>query len=150
MRLDAAAARQRFASAPVARLATAGPDGRPHLVPFTFALAAAAGDGEPGPGDRIYSAVDAKPKRSRDLRRLRNIRANPRVAVLADHYEDDWDGLWWVRADGRATILDEPAAMAPALALLADRYPQYQDQPPAGPVISIEVTRWTGWAATAG
>ena len=79
--------------------------------------------------------------------RLRNIRAHPQVAVLADHYEDDWDRLWWVRADGRALILDEPAAMAPALALLADRYPQYRAQPPAGPVLSIEVTRWTGWAA---
>jgi PPOX class probable F420-dependent enzyme len=146
MRLDAADARRRFGRAPVARLATAGPDGRPHLVPFTFALGA-AGDGEPGWGDRIYSAVDAKPKTSRDLRRLRNIRVNPQVAVLADHYEDDWDSLWWVRADGRAILLDEPAAMAPALALLADRYPQYREQPPAGPVISIDVTRWTGWAA---
>ncbi len=146
MRLDAAAARQRFAGVPVARLATAGPDGRPHLVPFTFAL----DGGDPGPEDRIYSAVDAKPKSTSDLRRLRNIRANAQVAVLADHYEDDWDGLWWVRADGRATVLDEPAAMAPALALLADRYPQYREQPPGGPVISIQVTRWTGWAASAG
>jgi PPOX class probable F420-dependent enzyme len=150
MRLDAAAARQRFATLPVAQLATVGADGRPHLVPFTFALGAGVGEGEPGPGDRIYSAVDAKPKSSRDLRRLRNIRANPQVAVLVDHYEDDWDGLWWARADGRAIILDEPAAMAPAFALLADRYPQYREQPPAGPVISIEVTHWTGWAATAG
>lgn len=147
MRLDTAEARQRFTSVPVARLATAGPDGRPHLVPFTFALGTTAGDGEPGRGDRIYSAVDAKPKSSRDLRRVRNIRSNPQVAVLADHYEGDWDRLWWVRADGRAIILDEPAAMAPALALLADRYPRYRELPPAGPVISIEVTRWTGWAA---
>lgn len=147
MRLGAAEARQRFASVPVARLATAGPDGHPHLVPCTFALGPAGGDGEPGRGDRIYSAVDAKPKSSRDLRRLRNIRAHPQVAVLADHYEDDWDRLWWVRADGQALILDEPAAMAPALALLADRYPQYREQPPAGPVLAIEVTRWTGWAA---
>jgi PPOX class probable F420-dependent enzyme len=145
MRLDAADARRRFASVRVARLATAGPDGRPHLVPFTFALGAV--DGDNGPGDRIYSAVDAKPKTTTDLRRLRNIRANPQAAVLADHYEDDWAGLWWVRADGRATILDDPAAMAPALALLADRYPQYRAQRPSGPVISIEVTRWTGWAA---
>jgi PPOX class probable F420-dependent enzyme len=67
--------------------------------------------------------------------------------VLADHYEDDWDRLWWVRADGRAAILDGPAAMAPALALLAERYPQYRTHPPGGPVISIRVTRWTGWAA---
>ena len=71
-------------------------------MPFTFAL-----DRHPGQEDRIYSAVDAKPKSTTDLRRLRNIRANPWVAVLADHYEDDWGALWWVRADGRATVLDD-------------------------------------------
>lgn len=142
MRLDDATARQRFAGARVARLATAGPDGQPHLVPFTFAL-----DRHPGQEDRIYSAVDAKPKSTTDLRRLRNISANPRVAVLADHYQDDWGALWWVRADGQATILAEPAAMAPALALLAARYPQYREHLPGGPVISIQVTRWTGWAS---
>jgi PPOX class probable F420-dependent enzyme len=145
MRLDAGAARQRFARARVARLATAGLDGQPHLVPFTFAL-----DRRPGAEDRIYSAVDAKPKSTTDLRRLRNIRANPRVAVLADHYEDDWGALWWVRADGRATVLDEDAAMAPALALLAGRYPQYREQLPGGPVICVQVTRWSGWAAAPG
>ena len=147
MRLDAASARQRFAGVRVARLATVGPDGRPHVVPLTFALGGAPGPGPDSRADCIYSAVDFKPKSSTDLRRLRNIRANPRVAVLADHYEDDWGRLWWVRADGRAAILDDPAAMAPALALLAGRYPQYRDQPPGGPVISIRVTRWTGWAA---
>jgi PPOX class probable F420-dependent enzyme len=147
MRLDVAEARRRFASVPVARLATVSPGGRPHLVPFTFALDSDAGEADSGPEDCIYSAVDAKPKSSTDLRRLRNIRANPRVAVLADHYEDDWDGLWWVRADGQAAILDDPAAMAPALALLGGRYPQYRGHPPAGPVISVRVTRWTGWAA---
>ena len=143
MRLDAGDARRRFAGARVARLATAGPDGHPHLVPFTFAL-----DRQPGQEDRIYIAVDAKPKSTADLRRLRNIRVIPRVAVLADHYEDDWDALWWVRADGQATILGQPAAMAPALTLLAARYPQYREHAPGGPVISIQVTRWTGWAAT--
>ena len=155
MRLDAASARQRFAGVRVARLATASPDGRPHIVPFTFALGPVqaspvqAGPVQAGPGDCIYSAVDAKPKASSDLRRLRNIRANPRVSVLADHYQDDWGHLWWVRADGQAAILDDPAAMAPALALLAARYPQYRDQPPGGPVISIRVTRWSGWAGRA-
>ena len=142
MRLEAGAARQRFAGARVARLATAGLDGQPHLVPLTFAL-----ERHPGQEDRIYSAVDAKPKTTTDLRRLANIRANPRVAVLADHYEDDWGALWWVRADGVATVLDEAAAMAPGLALLAGRYSQYREQPPGGPVICVQVTRWTGWAA---
>jgi PPOX class probable F420-dependent enzyme len=147
VRLPEPEARRRFAGVRVARLATVSPDGRPHVVPFTFALGSRAGGAGSGPEDQIYSAVDAKPKSSTDLRRLRNIRADPRVAVLADHYEDDWGRLWWVRADGQAAILDSPAAMAPALALLAGRYPQYREQPPAGPVISIRVTRWTGWTA---
>jgi len=147
MRLEVADARRRFAGVRVARLATVSPAGRPHVVPFTFALGSRARGAGSGPEDHIYSAVDAKPKSSTDLRRLRNIRANPRVAVLADHYEDDWDRLWWVRADGQAAILDDPATMAPALALLAGRYPQYRQHPPAGPVISIHVDRWTGWTA---
>jgi PPOX class probable F420-dependent enzyme len=102
LKLTAGEARQRFGTAAVARLATIGPAGRPHLVPVTFAL----------DGDRIYTVVDAKPKTTTNLRRLRNIGADPRVALLADHYEDDWDALWWARADGLATILSQPAAVA--------------------------------------
>ncbi|MGH3283699.1 MAG: pyridoxamine 5'-phosphate oxidase family protein, partial [Streptosporangiaceae bacterium] len=83
------------------------------------------------------------------LQRLRNIRANPRVTVLADHYEDNWDGLWWVRADGEASILEAKAEMAGPLRLLAARYPQYRQRPPSGPVICVQVERWTGWAAAA-
>ncbi len=137
MNLDPAEARRRFAAAPVARLATVGPAGQPHLVPVTFAV----------DGDRVYTAVDAKPKTTTDLRRLRNIAVDPRVAVLADHYEADWAALWWARADGTAVLLDRPADMAGPLRLLATRYPQYRASPPAGPVIRIQVTRWTGWAA---
>jgi PPOX class probable F420-dependent enzyme len=122
----------------VARLATAGPDAIPHLVPVTFALA----------GDVIYTAVDAKPKASTNLRRIRNIMASPRVALLADHYEDDWGRLWWARADGLADVLTAAAEMAGPCHLLADRYPQYRENPPGGPVIRITVTRWSGWAAT--
>lgn len=113
--------------------------GQPHIVPITFAQA----------GDRIYCAVDAKPKSTRELQRLRNIRANPRVAVLADHYEEDWSLLWWARADGRGEILTGPGASAEPVRLLAQRYPQYRQQPPDGPVISILVARWSGWAASA-
>jgi PPOX class probable F420-dependent enzyme len=69
-------------------------------------------------------------------------------AVLADHYAADWARLWWVRADGRAVILDDPAEIAAPLRLLTRRYRQYRESPPAGPVISILVERWTGWAAT--
>jgi len=142
VRLDEAAARQRFGAARVARLATLGPDGRPHLVPVTFVLAPGAAG-----GDRLYSTVDAKPKTTTRLQRLRNIAADPRVTLLADHYAEDWAGLWWVRADGTASVLTGPADMAVPLRLLAERYPQYREHPPAGPVISIRVERWTGWAA---
>jgi PPOX class probable F420-dependent enzyme len=132
---------------PVARLATVGPDGQPHLVPVTFAV----------DGDDIYTAVDAKPKSSRQLRRLRNIAGNPRVAVLADHYQQDWDSLWWVRADGHASILTEPAELARPLRLLAGRYPQYRASPPDGPVIhilaahpfAVGLTRWLAGAHAA-
>ncbi|MGH3927795.1 MAG: TIGR03668 family PPOX class F420-dependent oxidoreductase, partial [Pseudonocardiaceae bacterium] len=96
----------------------------------------------------VYSAVDAKPKRSTALRRLANIAANPRVAVLADHYEDDWHALWWVRADGTGRIVDaqEPEGRD-AIARLVARYPQYREHPPRGPVVAIDVARWSGWSA---
>jgi PPOX class probable F420-dependent enzyme len=136
MRLTEQAARERLASVPVVRLATVDEAGRPHLVVTTFVV----------DGDRLYTAVDAKPKSTRDLKRLRNIQANPQVAVLADHYEDDWTRLWWVRADATAEIVQDPAAMARPIALLRDRYPQYRDAPPEGPVIAIAVERWSGWA----
>jgi PPOX class probable F420-dependent enzyme len=107
-------------------------------VPFTFAV----------DGDLVYTAVDAKPKTTTNLKRLSNIRDNPRVAVLADHYEDDWSTLWWVRADGTATVVSDAQAMARPFRLLAERYPQYAASPPAGPVIVIQVDRWTGWSAS--
>jgi PPOX class probable F420-dependent enzyme len=120
----------------VARLATVARS-TPHVVPFTFAV----------DGDVIYTAVDAKPKSTTDLRRLRNIRDNPHVAVLVDHYDDDWSALWWVRADGLATVLEDAEAMVRPLHLLTARYPQYVASPPTGPVIVIQVDRWTGWSA---
>jgi PPOX class probable F420-dependent enzyme len=134
-------ARRRFAFARVAHLATIGADGRPHLVPVTFAVA----------GDMVYSAVDAKPKRTRALRRLANVAAEPRVAILADHYEEDWGALWWVRADGTGRILDaEEPEGRDALELLAGRYAQYRDAPPAGPVLAVDVARWSGWSGGPG
>jgi PPOX class probable F420-dependent enzyme len=136
MRLPEETARERLTSAPVVRLATTDGTGRPHLVVVTFAIE----------GDHIFTAIDAKPKRTRDLKRLRNIRAEPRVAVLADHYEDDWTHLWWVRADATAEIIEDPAAMARPISLLRERYRQYREAPPEGPVIALTVERWTGWA----
>ncbi|MCG5215811.1 TIGR03668 family PPOX class F420-dependent oxidoreductase [Streptosporangium sp. KLBMP 9127] len=132
--MEEALARRRFAGARVARLATAGGNGVPHLVPVTFAL----------DGDRILLAVDHKPKTTTDLRRIRDIRENPRVCALVDHYDDDWATLWWVRADGEATVTEGPAG--PAVALLAAKYPQYGERPPAGPMITIEITRWSSWS----
>ena len=148
MLLDAGAARRLFAGAAVARLATVTPAGHPHIVPVTFVL-----DSQPGRGDRVYTAVDHKPKTTTRLQRLRNIEAHPQVALLADHYADDWSRLWWVRADGAATVLGGATALDAAeragpLRLLAARYPQYATRPPAGPVIVVRVDRWTGWAAS--
>ena len=134
VRLDPAQARERFAAARVARLATADADGRPHIVPVVFALE----------GDVFYTAIDWKPKKTTALRRLHNIAANPAVSVLVDHYDDDWTQLWWARADGIARVTD---SSAPALASLAGKYPQYRDQPPIGPFIAIDVAGWSGWAA---
>jgi PPOX class probable F420-dependent enzyme len=96
-------------------------------------------------GDRVYSVVDAKPKRTTSLRRLENVRQNPAVALLADHYEEDWSALWWVRAEGSARILEpgDPEARA-AVELLRERYPQ---QRAAGPVLAVDVERWSGWSA---
>lgn len=136
--MSAEAARRRFAAARVARLATVDEGGQPHLVPIVFAVA----------GERIYSVVDEKPKRTTVLRRLQNVRSNPRVAVLVDHYDDsDWGALWWVRADGLARVLDaaEPEARH-ALRLLAARHPQ---QRPTGAVLAIDVRRWSQWSARA-
>jgi PPOX class probable F420-dependent enzyme len=136
--VDANEARARFAAAPVAHLASADASGRPHVVPMTFALV----------DETIYSAVDSKPKRTRALRRLANVAVNPVVAVIVDHYERDWQRLWWVRADGRGRTLDaETGEALVALAALAARYEPYRLAPPQGPVLAIDVERWVSWSA---
>jgi PPOX class probable F420-dependent enzyme len=139
--VDPAQARSRFLAVPVARLATADADCRPHVVPITFALLGEA---------TLVSAVDHKPKRTTALRRLANIDANPRVAVLADHYDDDWSTLWWARADGAARVLnagEEPELRAAAISALQRRYPPYRERPPDGALVVISVERWSGWSA---
>jgi PPOX class probable F420-dependent enzyme len=127
--------RSRVGSAEVGRLATVTVDGRPHLVPCCFALG----------GDTIYSAIDHKPKSTQLLQRLTNLRANPNATLLVDHYADDWSTLWWVRADGVGRILGAGSDHANAIALLVAKYHQYRDEPPAGPVIAIDVTTWRSW-----
>jgi PPOX class probable F420-dependent enzyme len=122
---------ERLAAARVGRLATVTPDGRPHVVPVCFALR----DG------RIYTAVDAKPKSTRALRRLENVRATGRASLLVDHYEEDWSRLWWVRVDGAAEVLDSEAGID----ALAAKYEQYRAARPVGPVIAIAPERWRSW-----
>lgn len=128
-----------FESQPVAVLATVGPGG-PHLVPIVFAASA----------DRILSAVDHKPKRTLDLRRLANISRSPRVSLLVQAYHDDWSQLWWVRADGDAVVIESGEDWHAAIAALQARYVQYIDRPPEGPAIVVQVTQWTGWEFIAG
>jgi PPOX class probable F420-dependent enzyme len=137
VRLDPAEARALFASAAVARLATVRPDGSPHVVPVCFAVA----------GDRIYTAVDHKPKSTADLARLRHIAAEPRVALLADRYDEDWSRLWWVRVDGDASVVSSPSERERALAALTAAYAQYAARPPQGPVIAVRPHRFRGWRA---
>jgi len=139
MRLDPAEARERFVSSPVLRLATVDADGQPHIVPCTFAVDAAG---------RVVIGIDNKPKASVHLRRLANIAGNPRVSLLADRYSDDWEQLWWARADGDATIERAGPGLVDHWQLLRAKYPQYAGQVLGGPVIVVQVSRWSGWAFT--
>jgi len=132
--LPPAIAEERLGQARIGRLATVTPDGRPHVVPVCFALH----DGQ------IFTAVDAKPKATRALQRLANIRAHGSASLLVDHYEDDWTRLWWVRVDGAARI-DESE---PGLDARAAKYAQYRDQRPHGQLIAIAPERWRSWTAT--
>jgi PPOX class probable F420-dependent enzyme len=136
--VETAELRRMFESSPVARLATVRPDGGPHVVPIVFALV----------GDTVFSAVDAKPKRSTALQRLAIVRADPRCAVLVDDYDDDWRRLWWVRGDGTAEVVEPAPAEHPGIQALVQRFPQYRDEPPSGPLLVVTVHRWTGWTST--
>ena len=140
--VDREDALMRVGAARVARLATINGDGSPHVVPIVFAVA----------GETLYSAVDAKPKRSRRLRRIENARERPDVTVLVDHYEDDWRRLWWVRLDGRARVLDAAGEETElALRLLTDKYEQYRRESAGLPVLAVDVRDWRAWEAqTAG
>lgn len=136
MKLDEAACRRRLSESRSAYLATVGVDLQPHVVPVTYAV----------DGDEIVIGIDQKPKTTTNLKRLRNIVENPRVTVLCDEYDDDWTKLWWVRADGHATVVTEGDRWESAIDLLRARYPQYETDPPRGPVIVTRVDRWSGWS----
>ena len=133
-RVDHATMRARFAAAEVGRLATVTAGALPHVVPCCFAVA----------GNVAYTAVDQKPKSTRRLQRLANLRANPQAALLVDHYDDDWRTLWWIRADGTGRVVDD-AETERAIELLVAKYHQYRTARPGGPVIAIELTRWRAW-----
>jgi PPOX class probable F420-dependent enzyme len=121
----------------VAYLATADGAGIPHVVPVCFAL----------DGSSLYVTIDQKPKRAGgELRRLRNIRANPSVALVADRYDEDWSRLGWVMVRGSAEILVSGAEHDHAQALLRGRYPQYRTMNlELLPVIAVRIARMTGW-----
>lgn len=138
MRLSEVESRQRFATSPVARLASVRPDGGPHLVPVVFALVQ----------DVVFTAVDHKPKSPDRLQRLTNLESEPRCSLLVDSYDPDWSRLWWVRADGWAEIVPEPGAGHPGLLALAERYEAYRDRLPTSVLVSITVTTWRGWTSS--
>ncbi len=130
--------KRRVTESRVARLATLDPDGRPHLVPITFALV----------GETLYSAVDGKPKHSRRLQRIENARRRPEVTVLIDHYDDDWPRLWWVRLRGLARVVEAGEEVARALEALTAKYEQYRMTPPGLPVLAIDIVDWHGWSGS--
>jgi PPOX class probable F420-dependent enzyme len=131
-------ARRRVTDARVARLATVRPEGAPHVVPVTFALV---------DDDRLVTAVDAKPKTTQRLQRLVNVEAEPRVGLLVDHYDEDWQQLWWVRLDGVARVVREEPERSGMIEPLLVKYGQYADAPPTGPVVVVDVSRVRYWSA---
>jgi PPOX class probable F420-dependent enzyme len=125
------AAWARLAAARVGRLATTAP----RIVPVTFAVV----------GEAIVHAVDHKPKATRELARVEDLRRDPRASLLVDHYDDeDWSQLWWVRADGTARVLDVAEARE-AVDALVEKYPQYAERRPGGPVVVLDVQRISRW-----
>jgi PPOX class probable F420-dependent enzyme len=138
-----AAARAFVGSARVAHLATADRDANPHVVPICFALV----------DERLYSVVDDKPKRNaRSLKRLRNIAANPSVAVIVDRWDEDWSRLAWVRIQGRAAVVADGAEYAAAIAQLRAKYEQYRDArfaPASHPLIRVAIERVVAWQGSA-
>jgi PPOX class probable F420-dependent enzyme len=135
--------RRRITTSRIGRMATVRSDGTPHVVPVTFAIS----------NEALVTAVDAKPKRTTNLQRLRNLRTNPAVSIVIDHYSDDWSALWWIRIDGLARVVEggdagQAAEHAAAIDSLVAKYSQYQHAAPVGPVIVVQPTRWTAWSAS--
>jgi PPOX class probable F420-dependent enzyme len=134
--LPADEARRRLAAARVAILGTVRADGRSHVVPIVFAL----------DGDTLYSIADPKPKDGLDLLRHRNVAANPAVSVLVHEYHEPWEGIWWVRADGLARVVESGPERNAAIRLLRAKYPDYATwSTPFGAATMVEMKRVSSW-----
>jgi PPOX class probable F420-dependent enzyme len=96
-------------------------------------------------GDTVYSAVDAKPKSTLDLRRLQNLRNHAFASFSVDYYDEDWTTLWWVRVDGSGRVIANGGERALALELLVAKYEQYQETPPPGSVLALDIGIWRSW-----
>ena len=131
---------------PVARLATSGARGHPGALPVVFALVRGY----------LWTPVDGKPKRAGELARVRRVTENPHVELLLDEYHADWTNLWWLRIEGEARVVEPPQPerdpdVAPVLAALRKKYPQYATvpvlrDPPT--LLAIRPTRIRSWAAS--
>jgi PPOX class probable F420-dependent enzyme len=125
-------------SARVAHLATANRNGQPHVIPICFAF----------DGQEFFSPIDEKPKRAapRQLKRVRNIIANPQVSLVADHYEEDWSKLGYVLVIGKARLLSRGEKHRKAVNLLRRKYPQYRPMAiHERPLIVIRPKRVISW-----
>jgi|ERR1041385_5199425 PPOX class probable F420-dependent enzyme len=130
----------------VGRLATADAAGQPHVIPIVFAT----------DGERIYTAIDKKPKRraASQLKRVRNLLENPKIAFVVDHYEEDWTKLRWVFVKGTGTLLESGEAYRTGIRLLEGKYPQYRQMPltdrPLILIMPLEITSWHSTPDTIG
>lgn len=134
--------REFIAAAPLGHLATADAGAAPHNVPLCFWF----------DGERFYFVIDRKPKRRTGLalKRMRNVAENPRVALLIDHYEDDWSALAYVLVHGHAQVVADPAEYSRALAGLRSKYPQYRTMAlsaAANPMVRIDPLKVHLWGA---
>jgi PPOX class probable F420-dependent enzyme len=126
-------ARDLLTQARVARLALLDEQDLPRVLPVTFAVFEGA----------VWSAIDQKPKRAAEPARVRRLRRRPEAALLVDRYDDDWSRLAWVELRGEVSV--EP--LGPALEALLDKYPQYVEQPPPGPLLCLRPRRFACWKA---
>ena len=127
-----------LATARVGHLATASRDGRPHVIPMCFAWVPPV----------LYSAIDAKPKRTTHLRRVRNIIETGRAAFVVDRWSEDWRQLAYILIEGPAEILEDGQERDDALILLTAKYPQYDDLPLVDNlVVKVTAERTVEWHA---